>query len=422
MMLMSRLAILMLAACLMQADAQTMTEEEALKAIQEVVGKENPFARMPLEAPPAGGTVEAAPVPLAPQPALQPATPLGMRTVMLKFLSALDVRDVVARMNSPFGAVAVDIETNSLVICDEQEVLDRIVSEIRNADRTPQQILIEVLIIDVKLDDEDQVGVNWNGLLGSAEDGGIFSEQTLIGNFPTGLAFTVVKNDVTATLLALRQRRDVEILACPRVLVISGQEAEIKTVEEIPYLEVVQTAAGGEMTQTEFKEVGVTLLVRAMVTDEGQIQLAVQPKQSVQTGMSLSEVPVVDTREARTVLLVEDGEMVVLGGLRRKEVRISTDKVPLLGDLPLLGILFSAEKREVTNSELVVLLAPHLEKGYAPTQRQKELFEWMRQQPMLELPEEKTNLKSAYGPVDAVVEAAGDALDIHPEADRNNPQ
>lgn len=407
-------ALLMI--CLLHGTGLGLTEEEAVRVIQEAVGKDNPFERVVIETPTTETATPQTPPAAVPLP--QPRTPLVMRTVMLKFLNAENIREVVARMNSPFGTVAVDPQTNSLVICDEQEVLERIVSEIRGADQTPQQILIEVLIIDVKLGDQDEIGVNWNNLLGGAEEGGVDSDQVLVGNFPTGLALSVIKDDVTATLLALRQQRDVEILASPRVLVISGQEAEIKTVEEIPYLEVVQTAEGGEMTQTEFKEVGVTLLVRARVTDEGKIQLAVQPRQSVQTGESISEVPVVDTREARTMLLVDDGQMIVIGGLRRKEVRLSTDKVPLLGDLPLLGVLFSREKREIMNSELVVLLQPHLQNGYAPTPRQRELFDEMGDRPMLEISPQKTNLKNAYGPVDAAVEAAGNALGIHPQTDR----
>lgn len=377
---------------------------------QESAGVRDPFGSFSLEEP------AAAPTAAAGDPAAQPfpdIKELAVQTVMLKFLRAENLKDVISNMHSPFGKVSIDPGTNSLILCDFPDYLNRIVSEIRRADRMPQQILIEVVIADVQLANDTEIGVNWEFLLGGAEGRGTTSKQIMLDTFETvpaaaaGMDLTFLNSDLTVTLHALQEQRDVELLATPRIVVLSGQEAEIKTVEEIPYTETSDTSAGGSLTSTQFKEVGVTLTVKAVVTDEQKIQLTIQPKQNVTTGTSVTNVPIVNTREARTTLLVEDGQVIVLGGLRRKETLVTTKKIPLLGDLPLLGALFSSEKMEKSHTELLIMMCPHLDTGYGPTSEQMERFNSMRDQPMLRILPEKTNLGPAYGPIDGVLELMG---------------
>lgn len=338
---------------------------------------------------------------------------MAVQTVMLKFLRAENLKDLIGGMLSPAGKAAIDPQTNSLLLCDLPDYLDRIVSQIRQADRMPEQILIEVVIADVMLVDDTEIGVNWDLLLGGAEKNGTTSKQILLDTFETlpaavaGMDLTFLNGDLAVTLHALQQQRRVELLATPRIAVLSGQEAEIKTVEEIPYTETSDTSGGGTLTSTKFKEVGVTLTVKAVVTDERKIQMTIEPKQNVTSGKSNTNVPIVNTRQARTTLLVDDGQVIVLGGLRRKDTLITTQKIPLLGDLPLLGALFSSEKKEKTNTELLILLSPHLNQGFEPTPEQLEQYRSVRNQPMLKIPSEQTNLTSAYQPIDALLEWMG---------------
>lgn len=388
------------------------------QASQDPPAVRDPFGSLSLEdgpaAAPAGGQ--------NPQPTemLAEVLDLSVQTVMLKFLRAENLEDIILGMLSPFGKVSVDQQSNSVIICDLPKYLDRIVSQIRQADRMPQQILIEVVIADVKLADDKEVGVNWASLLGGAEKYGISSGQIMLDTLTTtpaatrGMDLLFLNGDLLVSLHALQEQRDVELLATPRVVVVSGQQAEIKTVEEIPYTETSDTSAGGQLTSTVFKEVGVTLTVRATVTDEGKIQLVVSPKQSVKIGETLTSVPIVDTREARTTLLMDDGQVVVLGGLRRKDILLSTEKVPLLGDIPLLGALFSSEKKEVTNSELIIMLSPHVDTGFEPTDEQRARFNSIQNQPMLRLSPAHTNLGAAYGPIDGLIDLMGP-----PAPDRN---
>ncbi len=148
-------------------------------------------------------------------------------------------------------------------------------------------------------------------------------------------------------------------------LVVSGQSATIKAVEEIPYKELIDSATGGQdaLSTTQFKDVGVTLQVTATVTDSNSIFVTVDTEQNVRTGVSEQGVPVVDTRKANTSLLLEDGQIVVMGGLRRQEKTQEVSQVPLLGDLPLIGYFFKSRKNVTNKSELVVLLSPHIDRG-----------------------------------------------------------
>jgi type II secretory pathway component GspD/PulD (secretin) len=111
--------------------------------------------------------------------------------------------------------------------------------------------------------------------------------------------------------------------------------------------------------------VGVTLEVTATLTADGEIFLKVDTQQSVKTGVSVAGVPVVDKRSETTSLLLKDGQIVVMGGLRRQEKSKQVTHVPLVGDLPVVGNLFKSTTSSVTNAELVVLLSPHVYKGQA---------------------------------------------------------
>jgi type IV pilus assembly protein PilQ len=307
---------------------------------------------------------------------------LFVRTVTLKFLNAASLKVALDKMSSANGSIGIDDNTNSLIICDTKENLERILAETKKADQTPKQIMIEVVIIDVQLKNDTEIGVDWDIL--SSENYNFAYRQGMIypyrltattsaadvGNatnyMTTGLGgeFSVISGTVRNVVHLLQEKRNVNILASPRVMVVSGQKAEIKTVEEIPYQEVVSTSGGGQMSSVQFKEVGVTLEVKATLVDDGQILLAVKPKQSVSTGTSgVSDVPIIDTREASTSLLMDDGQVIVMGGLRRQETRKIKSQIPLLGDLPFIGFIFSDDRKIVENSELMVLLSPHVYKG-----------------------------------------------------------
>jgi protein transport protein HofQ len=308
-----------------------------------------------------------------------------LETIVLKFLDAKTLKGALDKMVTPYGAVAVNEKTNSVVVCDTAESLPRILQEIRKADRTPRQVMVEVVILDVQLKNDSEIGVNWDFLSTDLDD--VSYRQSLTGprvlaipptaetvgsaaaynSVGLGGDFSVIAGSVRTILHMIQEKRNVEILASPRALVVSGQSATIKAVEEIPYKEVSDTAQGGQaaLTSTKFKEVGVSLQVIATVADGNNILLDIRTQQSVRTGESATGVPVVDSRQADTSLLLRDGQTAIIGGLRREEKTKQVNQVPLLGDLPLIGALFRNVSTVTGHSELVVLLNPHIYVGDA---------------------------------------------------------
>jgi len=367
------------------------------------VGRENPFAKIarPVKSEPIAAI-------LASSNAGEEKPELFMQTVILKFLDAESLKEAVDKMCSEFGTVAVNKKNNSLIICDTRENLTSILSEIEKADRTPQQIMIEVVIVDVQLHDETEIGVNWDLLSDKSYDytyrqnftgrlGSTISDAETIGNATafntTGVGgnFSVISGTIRNVVGLLQNKRDVEILASPRAMVLSGETANIKAVEEIPYSEVSDTAAGGAgaITSTKFKEVGVNLQVSGTITDGNNIFLTVDTEQNVMTSESSNGVPVVDTRKATTSLLLKDGQIVIFGGLRRQEKTEQVNQIPILGDIPLLGLLFKYTNTIVNNTELIVFLSPHIYKdGELIPEDAMSKYKEITDRPMLLLPKE----------------------------------
>ncbi|MCH8216493.1 MAG: hypothetical protein IH892_06940 [Planctomycetes bacterium] len=308
---------------------------------------------------------------------------LIIETVNLRFLDAENLVPILTKMVTQYGSVQANQETNTLIVSDTQESLGQLLAQIRNADKMPRQIMVEVVLMEVQLDDDKEIGINWDmltevrspvgyrqnltgdgdRLTSIVEDAATLGTATAFNTLGAGGDFSVIVGTVRALVHAIQRKRHVEIIASPRVMVLSGKTATISANEEIPYTENQSFSAGGSFAATQFKNVGVTLEVTATVTEDNAILLEVSTTQSVRTGESSGGVPVVDSRSESTSLLLKDGEIVIMGGLRRQEKTTQRDQIPILGDLPWVGGLFRRTKDIVENMELVILLSPHLYDG-----------------------------------------------------------
>jgi len=194
--------------------------------------------------------------------------------------------------------------------------------------------------------------------------GGSFDADTA-GTIRVGFLDTV---NLDITLNILRTQVGAKLLANPRILVLDNETAEFKIISEIPYTQQSDTSEGGSLTSTQFKDVGVELKVKPHVTRDGMIRLDIKPVFSVVSELGsiipnsggLRGVPTIDKREVDTKALVKDGQTVVLGGLRKRTVSQNISKVPLLGDTPLLGALFTEVSEEVETNELIIFITPRI--------------------------------------------------------------
>ncbi len=369
-----------------QAWAQIEPQEDEEKANQDV-GRFDPFERLSVQQKVSGtqkvvqqgGSVITVPE-------------LYAKSVLIKFLDAKNLKVALANMTTEYGVITADRRSNSLIICDTEENLERILDEIKKADKTPQQIMVEVVILDVKLDDDTKLGIHWDVLLDdryNAVYGQYVNSSWPVGDVLSTAAFQIVTGNITNLVYAIQEKRDVEILASPRVMVVSGKSSSIEAIEEIPYLESSQSSESQTvLTYTEFKDVGIKLKVTATLTDDNDVVLEVSTEQNVQTGTS-GNVPVVDTRKANTSLLLSDGQIVVMAGLRREEKTLDVEQIPILGDLPLIGGLFRGTNSIVKHSELVVFISPHIYKGESISRQELEKFNRLKNRPLLKLPDNK---------------------------------
>lgn len=358
------------------------------------VGRENPFADIPRVVQPASPAALQTLEPVEEEPEL------FVQTIMLKFLDAESLKEAIGNMSSRHGIIVTNMKNNSLIVCDTKENLEKILSEIKKVDKTPRQIMVEVVIVDVQLSDDTEIGVNWDFLSYEIKNG-VYRQNftTRLGSTPenetttgnatvfntTGLGgdFSVINNSIRNVVFMLQQKKDVEIIASPRVMVVSGKTASIEAVRELPYNEIIDTSMGGSMSSTRFKKVGVTLNVTATLTEEDLIFLTVDSEQNVTVGESITNVPIIDTRNTRSELLLKDSQLVVMGGLRRKEITKQTNQIPILGDIPLLGLLFKYTNTVVNNTELIVFLSPHIYKEGEPIPEDAmEKFWEIKERPM----------------------------------------
>jgi len=211
--------------------------------------------------------------------------------------------------------------------------------------------------------------------------GGLFSKEEG-GTLRFGVLNDAV--DIDLALSILHKQVGAKLLANPRILVLDNEKATIDITSEIPYQRLTESAMGGSMGTTEFKEVGVKLEVTPhLAARDEMIRLHLKPEFSVKTSDVIITttgagarypIPVVDKRTADTILLIKNGQTVVLGGLRKKETTQDVRKVPLLGDLPVFGNLFRSESEETVNSELVVFITTWIIKEPVMSQGEQDAY------------------------------------------------
>jgi hypothetical protein len=194
------------------------------------------------------------------------------------------------------------------------------------------------------------------------------------------LSFSLLNDavDFEFALNMLKKQVEAKLLANPRILVLDNETADFGIIREVPYRELLQVSREAPMTYTEFKDVGVQLKVTPHIARDGVIKLHVIPEFGVlvsQNAISVLRgqdnagrdmyqtvlgVPTVDTRRADTVALIKDGQTIAIGGLRKRQTSKDISKVPLIGDIPLIGNLFRSSSESVEISELVVLITPRI--------------------------------------------------------------
>jgi general secretion pathway protein D len=259
---------------------------------------------------------------------------------------------------------------NALMILSPPEYHQSIVSLIEQLDQPGRQVLISAVIAEITLDDATVLGLRWSNSAGIIEstnfDNRLAVSTDFTGtenDFLSSLFDTSVLNvntDLTVILQALDERAAIQILSEPKIFTSDNQEANFFDGQDIPFVTDSQTTDEGNIVNSfDYRAVGIQLRVRPRITKERNVDLRVNIElSSIRENETLFGGFIVDRRETTTQLIVADGQTVVISGILRQQEDIINRKVPLLGDLPLIGALFRSTTRSSTNTELVAFITP----------------------------------------------------------------
>lgn len=297
-------------------------------------------------------------------------------------------------------------ETNALVITAPPAVFEQMRQVIDQLDVRRAQVLVEAIIAEVAVDSLDQLGVQWQlgfdgDTIGGTNFGGPGNSILSISQNPAaiGSGLTIGSVDGTTTIpgiegeilqiealvQALRSDATTNVLSTPSVLTLDNQEAEIKVGQEVPFRTGQFTSTGTEDAQgrvnpfqtIQRKDVGLTLRVTPHINEDDSVSLEIETEvSSIAPGVQGAAGLITSKRTLKTGVMVKDQSLLVLGGLIDEDIQERIEKVPGLGDIPLLGRLFRHRRTDSVKRNLMVFLRPRImrspEEGQGVTQRRYE--------------------------------------------------
>jgi type IV pilus assembly protein PilQ len=265
---------------------------------------------------------------------------------------------------------------DTVVLYDYPENIAKAEEVIKSVDVRPQQVLVEATILSATLTEETALGIDWNtlngvsvdtianignGIADGASSSGFASNVKTTALASGGLSVGITSDHVAALIKALESITDTTILANPKILALNKQVGTVFIGKKLGYRESSNISAGGTEVKgaVKFLDSGTKLSFRPYIGNDGYIRMDIYPKDSTAT-LSTDGVPTETTAELVTNIIVKDGRTVVIGGLFRDAITKGKSQIPILGDIPLLGVLFRGTSDKNERQEVIVLLTPHI--------------------------------------------------------------
>lgn len=294
-----------------------------------------------------------------------------------------------------------DKATNSIIITaskDDYRVLEDIIQKL---DIVRKMVYIEALIMEVSMSKQFELGVQWYGgrpageladkdigIFGGSNAGGTsnlpsLNPDTLEVDLPTGFSLGILGDTITiggltfpsiaAVVRAYATNSDVHILSNPQVTAVDNEEAEIKVADNVPILKSQQTTtANYDYSNYERQDIGVTLNITPQINQERFVRLKISQKVDQVISQDVVGLPTILTREAKTTVVIKDGQTMVIGGLIDETKKDTDYKVPILGDIPIIGYFFRSKTQKMDKKNLYIFITPHIIENPAEAQ---ELYE-----------------------------------------------
>lgn len=295
--------------------------------------------------------------------ATKPKAPLYVREFKLNYANGETVvKELVKLIPSLEGRIILTKETNTLLINSRHPQLAMARDIIQSLDNPPLQVMVEAKIFEVSAEESSKLGTKFIG----NEPGRIANKTFESFNLePIDKAIYVrsVDRDVQAYISTLEAKADLNMLSAPKLIVVNNREATLETLEEVAYQdETVSFTTAGEVISKKliFKNVGTKLKLVPHINEKGFISIDLYPEISSSIADTATNYPLVYTTKAHTQVVVKDGDTFLIGGLLRDKKEKITKKVPLLGDIPLLGLLFRRSEEQTVKKDIIIMITPKI--------------------------------------------------------------
>jgi general secretion pathway protein D len=290
-----------------------------------------------------------------------------------------------------------DKATNALVITAIPEDFEALVEVIKKLDIPRRQVYVEAAVVEISLEKTKELGVEFRSTTEFEEDkkavfgGTSFGLINEVARNPfaiSGLAIGIIEGTITfggqtflnigALVQAIQRTSDVNVLSTPHLLTTDNQEAEIVVASNVPFVTATSQTQVSTLTTIERKDVGIILRFTPQVSEGDKVTLKLFEEISaiqatVTAGIDPRQVgPTTSKRTAKTTVVVDSKQTVVIGGLFRDDLDATDQKIPCLGDLPLVGKLFAKTSNSSRKTNLVIFLTPHIVRTAEDLRRLKE--------------------------------------------------
>jgi len=278
----------------------------------------------------------------------------------------------------------VDPDSRRLFVIADTNTTASVMQVISNLDRPKPQVLIKVIFLEVTYNNGYDVGleggvtkrinstttVNASNLFGLAQQG--ITPTSGVNTLPGAGLYTIVGNDFSATIRAIQEVGKVEVLSRPTILARNNQQATVVVGQQVPLVTGVSyDTFGNEHSTISYQNVGVILQVTPFITSDNMVEMILAPQissvanQSTQISSGTNgsfSTPYINIESANTVVVTPNGQTVAIGGLMQNSKSTTDSKIPLLGDIPGIGLLFHHKVKAVTKTELIIFLTPYVVK------------------------------------------------------------
>ena len=282
------------------------------------------------------------------------------------------------------STVTADTATNSLIITAAPENFETLKNVIEKLDIPRRQVFVEALIFEISSDDTSEFGVEWRTTADFTENGVKGIGGTNFGTINTiaanpfsagnGLVIGVVDGlisfggksyaNIGGLIHALQTESSINILSTPNILTMDNEEAEIFVGENVPFIKTTSITTGGQPIENiERKDIGIKLRIKPQINEDGYVKLEIYQEISsvrpAQVGIQARDI-ITAKRSTDTSVTVKNKQNIIIGGLIKEDMQDTVQKVPILGDIPLLGWLFKKKIKQKVKTNLLIFITPHI--------------------------------------------------------------